>query len=140
MKNEAETSKKILVVEDEERFCELIKMMLEQAGFLVETHEDGTSALESFEKNLDFNLVLTDHNMPKMTGFELAVAIREIRENAKIILMSGYPEAARKKAEELEINIDNLFDAILQKPFDLAILRGTIENTLKSNGESSGKC
>ena len=66
---------KILVVEDDESLCELLRMHLASAGYEVSTASDGISAGYQVLKNPP-DLILSDVNMPHMDGFEFIAALK----------------------------------------------------------------
>ncbi len=81
----------ILLVDDEEVLVKMCKTMLERLGYTVTTSTDSLAALEIFRKQPGaFDAVITDQTMPKMTGFELAEKIMQIRPDTPIILCTGY--------------------------------------------------
>jgi two-component system chemotaxis sensor kinase CheA len=67
---------KILVVDDQFTVRELERSILESAGYSVITAEDGQAALDVLARDSDVALVLTDIEMPNVTGLELLAAIR----------------------------------------------------------------
>lgn len=69
--------KKALAVDDSEPMRKLVSYVLRTAGFEVTIASDGAEALENFQQD-NFDLVVTDMNMPRMGGLEL---IRQIRQN-----------------------------------------------------------
>ncbi len=69
--------KKILTVDDSSSMRKMVAYTLRSAGFEVCEAEDGVAALEVARIESNFDLVLTDINMPRMDGFEL---IRELRD------------------------------------------------------------
>ena len=66
---------KILVVEDDDSLCELLRMHLAAVGYEVSTANDGISAGYQVLKNPP-DLILTDINMPNMDGFEFVAALK----------------------------------------------------------------
>lgn len=80
---------KILCIDDEELGLRVRKLMLESEGFDVTVALDGKSALE-FCANLSFDLIVLDYSMPGMNGGEVALAIRRMRPEIPIILLSAY--------------------------------------------------
>lgn len=71
------TAKEVLLVEDTAFFRRIVKEVLEKAGYKVTAAVDGLEAAEILQKGgNDFSLILTDIEMPRMNGFELAKAIR----------------------------------------------------------------
>ncbi len=80
----------ILVVDDEEAIADLVRSFLESSGYRVTTYSDGEEALASLGSNPgSFDLVITDYNMPKKTGIQLAAEISKLKSEIPIILMSG---------------------------------------------------
>ncbi len=83
----------ILIAEDEEDLRILYREHLESAGYVVTTAENGSEALALFKGNPQgYDLLLTDHSMPVMTGIELIEAVSKINVNIPIILATGYAD------------------------------------------------
>jgi len=81
----------ILLVDDEEMLLEMSTIMLERLGYRVTARSDSMEALSTFQNQPDiFDLVITDHTMPGITGFDLARRLLQIRPNLPIILCTGY--------------------------------------------------
>ncbi len=68
---------KILVAEDNEINQQVIKETLENEGFIVDVAADGKIAVELFEKNKDYDVILMDLQMPVMSGYEACKLIRD---------------------------------------------------------------
>ncbi len=109
------SSLSLLVAEDEMALQNFISELLGGIGCDVTLVENGEQALESLQNNWDkFDLVITDQTMPKMSGIELARAIRESDSNLPIILCTGYgvdldmEELAALDVSYLEKPIDSL--------------------------------
>jgi CheY-like chemotaxis protein len=66
--------------------------MLEDLGHEVVGAQSAAQALEVLRKDGDFDLLITDFSMPKMTGVQLAMAVREMRPDLPILLATGYAE------------------------------------------------
>jgi two-component system chemotaxis sensor kinase CheA len=75
--------KRILVAEDSITIRTLIRNFIENAGFYVKTTVDGLEAFEVLQQE-DFDLVVSDVEMPRMNGFELTTKIREDKKHADI--------------------------------------------------------
>ena len=107
------TTTTVLVVEDEDSVCELVRVALTRAGFRILVAHDGTEALMvSASEPGRIDLLLTDVVMPGLNGRELARRFRATRPDARVLFMSGY--AADVIAAEGEL----LGDAdLLVKPF-----------------------
>ena len=90
----------VLFVDDEQGLVRMMKRLLEGKGFRFSGYDDPRMALEAVRANPDqFDLVVTDHNMPYLSGLELAQAVLAIRANLPVILASGYiTEDLRAKA------------------------------------------
>ena len=77
----------ILVVDDDEKFRDVVSSRLSKAAFRVTTAKDGDAALVALEAG-KFDLVVLDIVMPGMSGFEVLRAIREKNIETKIIMLS----------------------------------------------------
>ncbi|HEV7681333.1 MAG TPA: response regulator [Pyrinomonadaceae bacterium] len=78
----------ILLVDDEEQLRSMLRVVLEEAGHVVQEASDGQKALESF-KNQQPDVVVTDLVMPNKEGIETILELRRIRRDVRIIAMSG---------------------------------------------------
>jgi CheY-like chemotaxis protein len=87
-------------VDDEQGLILLMKRLLTRKGYRCSGYTDPREALDAARANPDqFDLVVTDYNMPYLSGLELAQALREIRADLPIVLASGYiTEELRAKA------------------------------------------
>ena len=124
--------KKLLLVEDNELNREIAVEILQEAGFSLETAEDGTIAVEKM-RHADagkYDLILMDIQMPKMDGYEATREIRKLKEpdkaNIPIIAMTANAFAEdRQKAFEAGMN------GYIAKPIDISkmmeILKGFLE-------------
>jgi CheY-like chemotaxis protein len=79
---------KILVVDDEKRIADTLSEILEMSGFHVATAYDGWDALETAAR-FHPDYLLSDVLMPRMNGVDLAIAMRKMYPDAKILLFSG---------------------------------------------------
>lgn len=82
------TGQKVLVVDDDSSFRELLTELLETAGYQVWTAEDGLAGLDLL-RNGPFDLILVDYRMPKMTGLDMTAYIRRSDTVIPIILITG---------------------------------------------------
>jgi CheY-like chemotaxis protein len=87
-------------VDDEEAIIYLVTRLLERQGYRVSGYTDPREALAAAQANPEqFDLAVTDYNMPGMSGLEVATALREIRADLPVIMASGYiTEELRKEA------------------------------------------
>ncbi|WP_404308944.1 response regulator [Neorhodopirellula lusitana] len=86
---------------------------------------DGAIALDLFQKHGDFNLVLTDWNMPNMTGLELVKAIRATGSKVPMMMITTEAEKARV-VEAIQAGINDY----LVKPFDQPMLQEKLDRVL----------
>ncbi len=117
----------ILFADDEQAIRNLVKTYLEKYGFRLTTCKNGKEAWKIFSANpQQWDLVVTDQNMPKMTGMDLIAKIREIRHDVPIILATGYSENI--SAHDF-VRLD--IAAMLRKPVSMNKLLEYIMKTLK---------
>jgi len=98
---------RILVVDDEPSICEIAGQILESAGYEVLTAKDGVDGLNALSKSLP-DLIISDLNMPRMSGFEFLAVVRERFPHIATIAMSGGYSSG-------EVPVGILADAFLQK-------------------------
>ncbi len=79
----------ILIVDDEIEYQRVLKFILEDLGYKVDTCSDGIEAIKFINKNI-INLVLTDLKMPEMDGIELIKKIKKINEGIDIMVMTAF--------------------------------------------------
>ena len=82
------TKKRVLVVDDEPPVRELLGDWLGSFGYAWDTARDAAEALSKLE-NAEFDLVLTDLNMPGMNGVELAREVKRRTERTRVVLLTG---------------------------------------------------
>jgi CheY-like chemotaxis protein len=118
--------KTVLIVDDEPSVLEIGKLMLERAGMLVLTANDGREAVKVFEEwPQDIDCVLLDLMMPLIGGEETLKRLRRIRESVPIVLVSGYSK------DELEADYSGCgFNGFLQKPFNQETLLAILGDAL----------
>jgi two-component system chemotaxis response regulator CheY len=90
----------ILAVDDSEPIRKMLRMVLANSGHTLELAADGIEALDIFSRN-SFNLVVTDINMPRMTGLELIRQIRYL--NAEIPILALTTESEQRIREQGKI-------------------------------------
>ena len=124
--------KKILLTEDNELNREIAVELLKEEGFILDTAEDGTIAVEKMRtaKPDQYDLILMDIQMPIMDGYEATRKIRKLKNpetaNIPIIAMTANAfEEDRQKALEAGMNEH------VSKPIDLARLLEAVKKVLK---------
>jgi CheY-like chemotaxis protein len=147
-KKEVKTAR-VLVVDDNEAIRELLPDALEDPGaykeekescldlnIKVETGEDGVLGLarytEAFESGNPYDLVISDNNMPNMSGAEMVRKIKGMNPDAKVVFMTAYDED-----EELAPLRKVKPDAILGKPYDNAQLVALVFGILAGQNVSA---
>jgi len=91
-------TERILFVDDEEQIVQMVQQILENLGYHVTPCTGSLEAFEAFRAKPDeFDLVITDMTMPKMTGAKLAARLLKIRPDIPIILCTGFSELIDEK-------------------------------------------
>ena len=114
---------RILLVDDEPSVAKSAKITLERLGYKVETQTSSLETLALFKAGPDqFDLVITDLTMPRLTGDKLARELIKIRPDISVILCTGFSEKiSEEKAKETGIR------AFLMKP----VLRDDLAKTVR---------
>jgi signal transduction histidine kinase/CheY-like chemotaxis protein len=119
----------ILVVDDDDGVRELMEQTLLRAGFAVLTAADGRTGIEVFRKYADsIRIVLLDRTMPLVSGEEALDAMRRIRPDACIVLVSGYSQEMAA-----EYFSGRGLAGFLQKPFIPLTLIARVRELLESD-------
>ena len=116
---------RILVVDDESAVRTLITAILAGSGCHVDSAEDGAVAWEARQAN-PYDLLITDHNMPKKTGVELVKSLRSAHMGLPVVMVAG-----SLPTEELAQNPSLELAATILKPFALDVLLDTVTNALQ---------
>jgi len=112
MKNKFLKTLHILLVEDEKKLSQLLKNAIGDEFFMFSIAHDGQEGLELFKK-ISPDIIITDINMPKMSGLEMAKEIKRVDSSVPIIILSAFSET-----EKLLNAIDVGVVKYLIKPFD----------------------
>jgi PAS domain S-box-containing protein len=124
--SKAADTQRILIVDDSEENAEVTTESLEALGYSVEAFTDAKEALEFANVSIDdFDVVITDQAMPKMTGDVFAGEIKKLRPQIPIILMTGF--SARVDANNFK---EKGFFDIVMKPWSMAELNDVIKRAL----------
>jgi two-component system, cell cycle sensor histidine kinase and response regulator CckA len=120
-------TKTILVVDDEDKLREILKLGLTRHGFSVLEASNGEDALQVSKEYVGpIHLLLVDVVMPGISGVELAPQILASRPDIKVILMSGYRD------DQILLNAAlNPTTPFFHKPFTIDSLIQTIEDLLR---------
>jgi CheY-like chemotaxis protein len=113
-RREVLVGKSILVIDDEQMILDTIKIIFEDMGHTVTAFADPAEGIKEAERAAH-DLILVDIRMPKMNGAEVTRAIRSVRPEARILIITAYP------SDPLVANaLDSGAFAILKKPFEIA--------------------
>ena len=120
------TGKKTLLVEDNEMNREIATEILEDAGLIVDTAEDGTFAVKAIEeKGTDYyDFILMDIQMPVMDGYEATKAIRSLPDGDKVIIIAV---SANAFEEDVQKSLSSGMNAHVAKPIDVNALFETMK-------------
>jgi CheY-like chemotaxis protein len=86
----------ILVADDEKMCRESIQKVLEREGHVVESAEDVDSALHKLDER-QFDLVVCDYRMPRKTGADLIVELRQRGQSVPVIVISAFADGATER-------------------------------------------
>ncbi len=115
---------KILVVEDDEAMRSLLKDLLDEEGFAVESVSNGFDALRKL-MDQPFDLIITDIQMPGLTGLDLLPRIKKLQPRAPVIVITAFgSEQVQKRSFEKGAT------GYLEKPIHIHKLRGLIHEMI----------
>lgn len=119
-------AERILFVDDESALADVGRRMLTRLGYKVQSKTNSIEALEEFRARPDqFDLIVTDHTMPGMTGVELARQVMLIRPDMPLVLCTGFSEnVSPEKAATLG------FRGFVMKPLSRKDLAATVRRVL----------
>jgi|SRR5580692_4514548 DNA-binding response OmpR family regulator len=120
------STRHILLVDDDIHLLEFNAKVLTSSGYTVDTAKDGAEAWKALH-DINYNLLITDNKMPKVTGFELIKKVRSEGITLPIILVSG-----TMPTEELERHPSLRVDALLPKPFTSEELLNMVREVLNT--------
>ena len=132
-----QTSKRLLIVDDDEQIRELLTFDIAQSGYIVDSASDGEEGLKKALEN-NYDLILLDVMMPKMDGFTVCKNIRIAHPNVPILMLT-----AKGSIEDKTQGFDCGADDYLSKPFEIqevllrirALLRRVEPNKTQNNKE-----
>ena len=121
----ADRFKKILLVDDDENLNKVISFQLDQMGFSVTTATEGNEGWNLFKQG-SFDIVITDLQLPGMTGMELLTSIRRLDKNVIILIITAYG-TVDNAIEASKLGADDY----ITKPFGKETLRFIIEKAIR---------
>lgn len=106
-------SKKILVIDDEEIVLNMIKVIFEDMGYEVTTHQNPLNGLDEAVRN-SFDLIISDLRMPEKNGAEITEKIMSVKPDARILILTAHTtDPIAKKALEAGAL------SLVRKPFEI---------------------
>ena len=112
----------ILVVDDERHIRNLVRLLVERAGYRVAEAEDAEDALRMLqERMLEPQLLLTDIVMPGMSGLTLAARAHQLRPTLPVMFMTGF-------ADEYQAELSG--SVVIRKPFKAPELLTAIQDVI----------
>lgn len=117
---------RILLADDDATTRDLVRRALEGDGHTVEVTEDGAEALDRLRAASNrFDLLVTDIQMPAISGIALTEEALKLKPDLRIVLMSGFADAFKAASS---FRVEKL--GTLTKPFTLEQIRATVRATL----------
>jgi CheY-like chemotaxis protein len=123
------SSERIMIVDDEPQLLDTLSELLKGLGYRAYPYTNPIEALKAFENDpKGFDMLITDHTMPHMTGINLTSKILQVRKDLPVILMTGYDQMdGPEKLKTLGIR------TLLLKPFKKSVFGETLRNVFKKN-------
>ncbi len=115
---------RVLIVDDDRDLAESLADFVEMHGHQVTLASNGKEAVECFRER-EFDIAFMDVRMPIMNGVDSFLEIRQLRPDAKVVLMTGFKEPIVDRA------LQNGALGVLQKPFQLSDLLAELEGATK---------
>ena len=120
---------RILIIDDDENIRKVLKTILEDEGYIVDTADTAKKAIEQSEKAF-YNLALIDVRLPDMEGIELLSKLRSTKPKMRKIIVTGYPTLQNAISA-----VNKGADAYVMKPFEVEKILQTIQEQLKKQEE-----
>lgn len=118
--------KRVLLVEDQELVRSALRMMLDLDGHRVTEASNGVEALKLFTID-EFDIVITDYEMPVMAGNKLAMGVKLLAPSLPVLMITA--------SEQARGDVANPVDALLNKPLTVSELRGALGRLLPAEPE-----
>lgn len=120
--------KQVLLIDDEPMVLSSVQRALERLGYKVSAFRDPEEALDAFRsKPRDFDLIVTDQTMPRVTGAQLAGEVMRVRPDVPVILCTGFSEViSEQEAKDMGIR------ELIMKPATTKDLGEALNRVLKA--------
>lgn len=120
---------RIIIIDDDESIRQVLKTILEEEGYAVDTADTGKEAVLKTNEKV-YNLALIDMRLPDIEGIDLILKIKDTTPRMRKIIVTGYPTI--QNAMEA---VDKQADAFILKPFDVERVLQTIREQLMKQDE-----
>lgn len=121
---------KVLVIDDEELMCDLIEQVLEMKNYSVSTITNSSEALEEIKLKKDYDIIIADIRMPKVSGIDLLRTSNAQNMHYQFILITGFYSLL---APDILKSLNPF--GFIKKPFDINTLIETVDQALKKRQE-----
>ncbi|MCB0421054.1 MAG: diguanylate cyclase [Bdellovibrionales bacterium] len=123
----SEDVKRVLLVEDEPHILELLRLSLSEAGYIVKTADSALAAMNIISQ-FQPHLVITDNDMPEMSGLEMLQELRTEENYVTVIFVSG-----NSQLDVILGALNSGADDYIRKPFRIEELLARVANSLRNN-------
>jgi two-component system cell cycle sensor histidine kinase/response regulator CckA len=124
----------ILIVEDERLMLRLVEKVLLQHGYQVLVASDGEEAIEVYRRHkLEIDVVLLDVDLPKLTGWDVLLKMKEENPDVRVVIATGFLEP-KMKTEMFRVTVKHFVD----KPYMLDEVVETLQTLIDAPVASSG--
>ncbi len=120
--------KTILIVEDDEDLCGIYKEILELYGFDIQIAKNGLEGVEKFKETKQ-SLVIMDADMPVLDGYKAFKQIKEIDNNAQVIIVTGFADSEPRSIEAIKEGLIK----IISKPIGVNDLLDLVKKYTNTN-------
>lgn len=121
----------VLVIDDEELMCDLIEQVLEMKGYSVTTFTNSVEAKEEIKLKKDYDIIIADIRMPKISGIDLLQTANAQNMNYQFILVTGFYSLLSPDI----LKTLNPY-GFIKKPFDINTLLNTVDQAYKKKVDS----
>jgi two-component system response regulator FlrC len=118
---------KVLIVEDDNALAQMCAKLIRRHGHKALIAGSGQDALAIVREGRDIDIVISDVQMPKMSGEQLLACLRALNSTLPIILMTGYTQLL-SPSEAIALGAADY----IMKPFDPETLIGSLERAIRN--------
>jgi CheY-like chemotaxis protein len=127
-------TERVLVIDDEKDVADIISGMLDSLGYQVTHVDSGQKAINLYKKKKQFDVVVLDLNMPKMSGKETFIKLKKIDPNIRVVISTGYGDRV------IDASLGkSAGDTFLQKPYQIEELSKIMHLTLNRTREKTSQ-